>query len=64
MIDVKQKFKKLENVILLFKKCLLVHQEKEWVKLFKKGTIIMDGDRKMIFVKGASEIVLEGCNQM
>jgi Ca2+ transporting ATPase len=24
----------------------------------------MDGDRKMIFVKGASEIVLEGCSQM
>ena len=30
----------------------------------KSGTIIKDGDRQIIFVKGASEIVLDGCSHM
>ena len=28
----------------------------------RMSTVIKDGDKNIIYVKGASEIVLEGCN--
>jgi len=48
----------------LSRKCLSVPQEKEWVKWNKIGSIVMSHGKMMIYVKGASEIVLEGCNKL
>ena len=48
-------------MLLLYKKCLLVLREKEWVNIFRIGTVVMDEGKMLIYVKGASEIILESC---